>query len=113
MRLYSTGKLAFFIEATACDAESFCFQGHAGTVNTVRFNEDSSVVISGSIDGTVRCWDVRSKRYEPIQVSLASGDASCVYTSQWAQNDLLSLVNQSISTVLFHSGCLFMAGIQS
>jgi len=38
-------------------------------VNTVQFNEDSSVVISGSIDGTVRCWDVRSKRYEPIQVS--------------------------------------------
>jgi mitogen-activated protein kinase organizer 1 len=44
------------------------FSGHAGTVNTVRFNEDSSVVISGSIDGSVRCWDVRSKRLEPIQV---------------------------------------------
>ncbi len=35
------------------------FRGHAGTVNCVRFNEDSSVAISGSVDGTVRCWDVK------------------------------------------------------
>ena len=36
---------------------------HAGAVNCVRFNEDSSVAISGSIDSSVKCWDLRSKRY--------------------------------------------------
>ncbi len=24
--------------------------------------------VSGSIDGTVRCWDTRSRRMEPIQI---------------------------------------------
>ena len=40
---------------------------HAGAVNCIRFNEDSSVAISGSLDATVKCWDLRSKRLEPIQ----------------------------------------------
>ena len=35
---------------------------HAGAVNCVRFNEDSSVAISGSLDASVKCWDLRSKR---------------------------------------------------
>ena len=46
---------------------TFCFRNyrgsHAGAVNCVRFNEDSSVAISGSIDSSVKCWDLRSKRY--------------------------------------------------
>jgi mitogen-activated protein kinase organizer 1 len=49
--------------------------GHAGVVNCVRFNEDSSVALSGSIDGTVKCWDVKSKRQEPIQTLEESGDS--------------------------------------
>lgn len=32
------------------------------------FNGDSSVLISGSYDGTVRCWDCRSRSHLPIQV---------------------------------------------
>ena len=32
-----------------------------------RFNEDSSIALSGSVDGTVKCWDVKSKRQEPVQ----------------------------------------------
>ena len=43
------------------------YRGHAGTVNCVCFNEDSSIALSGSIDGTVKCWDVKTKRQEPIQ----------------------------------------------
>jgi mitogen-activated protein kinase organizer 1 len=36
-------------------------------VNCVRYNEDSSIALSGSIDATVKCWDVKSKRQEPVQ----------------------------------------------
>ena len=43
------------------------WRGHAGTVNCVALNEDSTVAISGSIDATVKCWDMRSKSQEPIQ----------------------------------------------
>ena len=43
-------------------------RGHAGVVNCVTLNEDSSVALSGSIDGTVKCWDMKSKSQEPIQV---------------------------------------------
>ena len=37
-------------------------------VNCVTLNEDSTVALSGSIDGTVRCWDMKSKSQEPIQI---------------------------------------------
>lgn len=41
---------------------------HAATVNCVKYNEDSSVVVSGSNDNTVCCWDIRSRNNSPIQV---------------------------------------------
>lgn len=43
---------------------------HAATVNCVKYNEDSSVVISGSNDNTVCCWDIRSRSNNPIQVCI-------------------------------------------
>ena len=45
------------------------FQGHHQKVNTLHFNEDSSVLASGSDDKSVRLWDMRaaSSRY-PIQI---------------------------------------------
>ena len=46
------------------------FQGHHLKVNSVTFNEDSSVLASGSDDRSVRLWDMRaasSSRY-PIQI---------------------------------------------
>ena len=39
-----------------------------GTVNCVKFNEESTVILSGSVDGTVRTWDCRTRKMEPIQV---------------------------------------------
>lgn len=44
------------------------FRGHVGQVNCVAFNEESTVALSGSIDGSVRIWDCRSKKSEPIQI---------------------------------------------
>jgi mitogen-activated protein kinase organizer 1 len=40
---------------------------HASAVTCVKFNEDSSVAISGSRDNTVQFFDIRSRALEPIQ----------------------------------------------
>ncbi|KNC74643.1 hypothetical protein SARC_12816, partial [Sphaeroforma arctica JP610] len=56
-------------------------------VNCVGFNEDSSVLFSGSYDATVRIWDCRSKGYEPIQVLNDAKDS--VTTLHVSGTDLL------------------------
>lgn len=33
--------------------------GHTGTIESMAFSADSSVLTSGSLDCTVRCWDVK------------------------------------------------------
>ena len=43
------------------------FRGHAGRVNCVKLNEEGTIAVSGSVDGTARIWDLRSRSYEPIQ----------------------------------------------
>ena len=44
------------------------YRAHIGRVNVVRFNlEESNLIISGSIDGKVRMWDLRSRSFEHIQ----------------------------------------------
>lgn len=43
------------------------YTGHAGRVNRGVFGgEDDSIIASGSFDGTVRIWDVKSNSYKPI-----------------------------------------------
>lgn len=32
------------------------------------FNEESTVLISGSFDATIRFWDLRSSNFQPIQI---------------------------------------------
>jgi len=45
------------------------FKGHMGAINCVKANQpDFTVLVSGSYDATVRCWDTRSKSKEPIQI---------------------------------------------
>lgn len=52
------------------------FQGHHQKLNTLCFNEDSSVLATGSDDRSVRLWDMRatSSRY-PIQILEESKDS--------------------------------------
>jgi mitogen-activated protein kinase organizer 1 len=47
---------------------------HAAAVTCVKFNEDSSVAISGSRDNTVQCFDIRTRAYEPIQTMKEAKD---------------------------------------
>jgi mitogen-activated protein kinase organizer 1 len=51
------------------------YRGHLGTVNCVKFNEDSSVAISGSVDTSIRCWDCRSKKPEAFQIMQEAKDS--------------------------------------
>ena len=44
------------------------YRGHAGIVNCVKYNEDSSVILSGSTDNSVMIWDCKSRKLEPLQV---------------------------------------------
>ncbi|TWW59051.1 WD repeat domain-containing protein 83 [Takifugu flavidus] len=82
------------------------FRGHAGAlcftfptgficlillpqkVNCVQFNEEASVILSGSIDGTVRCWDTRSRRNDPIQVLDEARDS--ISSLKVVQHELLT-----------------------
>ena len=44
-------------------------QGHEQRVNAVEYNEDASVLLSGSYDSTVRIWDMRARHArQPIQI---------------------------------------------
>lgn len=40
--------------------EERTFQGEAGSVNALAFADDGSLAVSGSLDGGVRLWDVKT-----------------------------------------------------
>ncbi|KAJ8683477.1 hypothetical protein QAD02_019269 [Eretmocerus hayati] len=48
---------------------------HTGTVNTVRFNELSTIVVSGSQDNSVMLWDIRARTLTPLQVLADAKDS--------------------------------------
>lgn len=54
----------------------FTFWIFLGQVNSVAFNEESTVAVSGCQDGVVRCFDLRD-RNAPIQVIFCSHLAYC------------------------------------
>jgi WD40 repeat protein len=37
-------------------------------INSVKFNEQGAALVSGGYDRSVRAWDCRSNRFDPIQV---------------------------------------------
>jgi len=60
------------------------YRAHAGRVNVARFNlEESNVIISGSIDGKVKFWDVRSRSYEHLQeIDDCKDSVTCIDVNQ-------------------------------
>ncbi|GFN77081.1 hypothetical protein PoB_000358700 [Plakobranchus ocellatus] len=64
------------------------YRDYAGTVNCVCFNEESTVILSGSIDCTVRVWDVRSRKSQPIQELGEAKDS--VTTVQVSDHEILT-----------------------
>jgi mitogen-activated protein kinase organizer 1 len=44
------------------------YRAHHSYVNCVQFNEESTVILSASVDGTVKIWDCKSHNKDPIQV---------------------------------------------
>lgn len=49
--------------------------GHTARVNTVACNHNASVILSGSYDGTVKCWDNKSSSKEPIETLTDATDS--------------------------------------
>jgi mitogen-activated protein kinase organizer 1 len=67
-----------------------------GRVNCARFNQDeSNLIISGSIDGKVRIWDLRSKSYEHLQ-EIDDCKDSVTYIDLNAQQILISCLDKYV-----------------
>lgn len=43
------------------------FQDHSQRINSCAFNEDLSVLITGSYDRTIKIWDLKSWGQKPIE----------------------------------------------
>lgn len=47
--------------------------GHTSAITSLSFSAESSVLVSGGLDSTVRCWDVKSAGGErPSALSVAA-----------------------------------------
>lgn len=51
------------------------FEGHGARINTVGFNADASVMVTGSFDATVRFWDLKSSGWKPIMICEEAKDS--------------------------------------
>ncbi|XP_004206557.3 WD repeat domain-containing protein 83 [Hydra vulgaris] len=65
------------------------YRGHLSRVNSVRFNsQDGSIIVSGSYDSTVRCWDTRSRSLEAVQILDDAKDS--IPTLQVSEHEILT-----------------------
>lgn len=53
------------------------YSGHSGRINSLAFNSDHSVIVSGSYDTTVNLWDNRANSPHPIQTLKGFKDSVC------------------------------------
>lgn len=63
-------------------------RGHAGAVSCVKFNEESTLAISGSYDNTVMIWDLKSRRNDPVQTLNDAKD--CISSLQVTDHEILT-----------------------
>ncbi|CAM9834538.1 unnamed protein product [Chrysoparadoxa australica] len=81
------------------------FQGHEDKLNTCCFNKDCTVLFTGSYDGTIRCWDLRSNNRIPIQVLHESRDSvTCVRMSSSGEELLSGSVDGRVRTYDIRAG---------
>lgn len=72
------------------------YRAHVGRVNACRFNlEESNIIISGSIDGKVKFWDVRSRSFDAVQ-ELDDCKDSVTYIDVNQQQVLVSCLDKRI-----------------
>lgn len=50
--------------------------GHNSAITSLSFSAESSVLVSGSLDSTVRCWDVKSAGGEKSTSMRLEGDTT-------------------------------------
>lgn len=67
------GKNIFWDVATGKSIRRF--RAHTGRVNTIRLNQDDSVLISGGYDKTIKCFDLRSNLRDPIETMTGFSDS--------------------------------------
>ncbi|KAJ8958820.1 hypothetical protein NQ318_019580 [Aromia moschata] len=77
----------------SCDSSQIAgplrrLRGHAATVTCVKYNEESTVVVSGSLDNTVMCWDIKSRSQTPVQTLKEAKD--CVSSVQVTDHEILT-----------------------
>lgn len=79
----------FWGDVKLCDAltgqEVHTLQGHAGSVNSVKFSPDGTRILSGSEDGTMRMWDVNACQF----VYIAKANTSRVHSVVFSPDGML------------------------
>ncbi|KAJ7188103.1 nuclear mRNA splicing protein [Mycena filopes] len=63
----SGGDRSVFLWDVATAVTTRRLSGHMGKIHVVEFNDDASVLASGSFDSTVRLWDLRAQNRQAIQ----------------------------------------------
>ena len=72
--------------------------GHQGTVNTIDFSPNGESLVSGSSDGTVRIWDVRSVPQARLHQTLRGHEGGVVSVAYLAEGD--QVISGSIDETL-------------
>ena len=63
-----SGKLGSLFRFMSNEVRELKFLSNCFQINSVKFNEQAAALVSGGYDRSVRAWDCRSNRFDPIQV---------------------------------------------
>ena len=80
--------------------KSFCFNQR---VNSLSFNQEGTVLVSGSYDRTIKCWDLRSNDRNAIQsMSDCKDSVTTVKLTEDAVIARFGLVSQTLPCTLLY-----------